>query len=499
MIGNITLRPYQNDGVSDIRNAYIRGRRAPMYVLPTGGGKTVLFCYVSQKTVQNNKKVLILVHRIELLRQTQEAITKLTGMQCGLINANYTPNLRAPIQVASVQTLIARMDLIEKYFRPDLIVIDECHHATAGSWRKIIDANPHAHLLGVTATPCRSDGNGLGIESGGYFDELILGPSPSWLMDEGYLVRAKVFGARTEIDLSDVDMIGGDYQKKQLASKMDKPTITGDAVEHYRKVSDGAPAIAFCVSVEHAEHVAEQFRLAGYRSEHADGKLSDEERQRRLGGLADGSVQVLATCDLVSEGTDIPNVVTSLELRPTASTGLNIQQRGRVLRPNYHKAFDLSTRNGRLDAIAASDKPWANILDHVGNWRVHGFPDDDREWSLEGSKKRGKAGLKDEQQKINFKIRQCPACYAIHEYADNCPECHYVYPADQASPPKQVDGELRELTKEDKKAIQRQARVEVAMARTFEDLLFIQKKRGYKANWAQHVWMARGRKELKLV
>jgi len=493
-----TPRPYQYEGASAIRQAYLSGRRAPMYVLPTGGGKTVLFCYIAEQAVKKGSKVLILVHRIELLRQTQASIMKLTGMPVGIINSQYTPNLHAPIQVASVQTLVSRIDLIEKYFQPNLIIIDECHHANANSWRKIIDRFERSRLLGVTATPCRTDGSGLGVNAGGYFDELILGPDVPWLMDEGYLVRAKLYGSANQIDLSDVDMVGGDYKKGQLKGKIDKPTITGDIIEHYRQISDHAPAIGFCVSVEHAEHVAEQFRLAGYRSFSVDGSLDDEIRQARLNGLADGSVEVLTSCDLISEGTDIPVVTTSLELRPTASTGLNIQQRGRVLRPVYAKGFDLNTREGRLNAIVASIKPHANILDHVGNWKTHGFPDDVREWSLEGAKKRGKGAMREQAEKIVLKIRQCPACFAIHEYSDKCNECGHVYPTEQASAPKQVDGQLRELTKEDKEAVKRQKRVEVAMAKTYEDLLALEKRRNYKPGWAAHVWAHRGKKELML-
>jgi DNA repair protein RadD len=494
----INLRPYQLEGVENIRSAYLSGRRAPLYVLPTGGGKTVLFSYIAQQTVNNDKKVLILVHRIELLRQAQASIIALTGLPCGIINSKFTPNLHAPIQVASVQTLVSRMDFIQRYFQPNLIVIDECHHCTAGTYRKIIDFNPSSFLLGVTATPCRTDGAGLGANSGGYFDELILGPDAAWLMDEGYLVRPKIYGSKTRIDFSDVDMIAGDYQKKQMQKKLDKPTITGDAVEHYQKISDGQPSIVFCVSVEHAENVAAQFSDAGYRAFSVDGSLEDEIRNERLTGLANGKSQIITSCELISEGTDIPNVVTAIELRPTASLGLNIQQRGRVLRPVYAKGlFDLNTRQGRLDAIAASNKPCAYILDHVGNTYNHGFPDDSRNWTLDGSKKNNKKNILENQEKINLKIRQCDACYSVHVWNIICPDCGHIYQVNQTEI-KQVEGELRELTNADREAIKQEKRVEIAKAKNFNDLLKIEKERSYKPGWAKHVWMARGKKEFKL-
>ena len=278
----IELRPYQAEGVDNLRDMYRSGRRAPMFVLATGGGKTIVFCYISEQSVQRGKKVLILVHRIELLRQTQRAIVENTDIRCGIINANYTPDYTAPIQIASIQTLVSNMHLILNLFSPDFIVIDECHHASAGSWRKVIDACPNAWLLGVTATPCRTDGIGLGVDAGGYFDAMVLGPSPNWLMNEGYLVRPRVFGSAVEIDMSDVDILGGDYNKKQLNSKINKPTITGDAVEHYTRICPGEPCVVFCVSVDHAEKVAEAFRAAGYRSVSADGSLPDEERTRSI-------------------------------------------------------------------------------------------------------------------------------------------------------------------------------------------------------------------------
>lgn len=494
----IKLRPYQNDAVGAIRDKYLNGFRSPLLVLPTGGGKTIIFSYISDQSASRGKRILILVHRIELLRQTQDAIISKTGQRCGLINANYTPDLRAPIQVASVQTLLSRMDYIFSVFKPDLIVIDEAHHALAASWRKIIDANPHSWLLGVTATPTRTDGTGLGVSAGGYFDCMVEGPEPSWLIENGFLVRPRVFGSKNSIDLSDVDMVAGDYKKNQLGKKLDKPTITGDAVEHYSKLCPGDPCVVFCVSVEHAEHVAEQFRSAGYRAVSADGKLDDYERKKRLGGLATGEVQVLTTCDLISEGTDIPAITCAILLRPTASLGLFIQQVGRALRPVYADGYDLETVEGRIMAIAMSRKPFAYILDHVGNWKQHGFPDEKREWSLDGQPKRGKSAVKEQTDAMGLKIKQCPQCFAIHEYADKCPECLYEYPEDSAKPPKQIDGELRELTNEDKELIKRQQRVEVAMAKSFNDLLTIEKTRNYKPGWAQHVWIARGKKDLQL-
>ena len=461
----LELRPYQQQAANQIRTSYRAGNRAPMLVLSTGGGKTVVFSYISHGAASKNKRVLILVHRIELIRQTFRKLTDF-GVHCGIINAKYTPDYYAPVQVASVQTLVKRLDKIAMNF--DLIIIDECHHATASTYRKIIDANPNAKLLGVTATPVRGDGMGLGVSAGGYFDDMILGTDISELIELGYLVKPKVFGPKHRIDFSDVEFARGDYDQKQIAKKVDKPTITGSAVAEYTKLCPGEPCVVFCVSIDHAKHVAEEFCAAGYRSIHADGSLDDDERKRRLDGLENGSVQVLTTCDLISEGTDIPAIACAILLRPTASEGLYLQQVGRALRPSPGKQY-------------------AIILDHVGNSLVHGLPDSFRAWSLDGSKTTRRS-VAEKTETLN--IKQCPVCYSVHEIAPICPDCGYVY-APKANAIKQVDGELAEITESDIEASKRLARTRINMARSLDDLKAIEAEMGYKRGWAEHRHRAR--------
>ena len=262
----LILRDYQSDSVNNIRGAYLERFKAPLLVLPTGGGKTVVFCDIARRTSEAGKRVWILVHRVELLRQTSASLSK-SDVDHGLINSKYTPNPEALVQVAGVQTLINRLD---KQPPPDLIIIDEAHHATAGSWRKIIEYYPNAKVLGVTATPCRGDGKGLGEEAGGVFDSLVMGPQIPDLIDRGYLVKPIVYASPNRPDLSSVKIVRGDFDKKQITELIDRPTITGDAVAHYSKICSGVPAVAFCVSISHAEHVAEEFRAAGYKAYSVD-------------------------------------------------------------------------------------------------------------------------------------------------------------------------------------------------------------------------------------
>lgn len=468
----IQLRHYQNTMVAGIRGCFRNAINSILAVLPTGGGKTVVFTYIAQKMSAKKKRVLILVHRVELLRQTSAALLKF-DVDHGMVNPLYTPNLDNFVQVASVQTIIKRLNYFSAAnWAPDLIIVDEAHHATAGSWRKIIEHFPQARILGVTATPIRSDGQGLGKQSGGMFDELVEGPSVQQLIDEGYLVKPRIFGPPEAIDLSSVKTSMGDYKKDELATAVDKPKITGDAVAHYKELCPGTPAVAFCVSVAHAEHVAQQFRAAGFRFYAVDGTMDDDTRKKILGGLATGSVQGVCSCDLISEGTDIPAIGCAIMLRPTQSKGLYLQQVGRALRP-------------------CDGKDFAYVLDHVGNTQAHGLPYDPQAWTLEGETK--KRGAK--KQEVAVRVQQCLSCFAVHEPAPVCPECGHVYQIKDVTP-KQVDGKLQEITAE---TLQRkQARKEQGQAQSLEDLLKFAKDRGFSPKWAHHVNMSRIKKLEKI-
>lgn len=413
-------------------------------------------------------------------------------MDHGIINPAYTPNFQSNVQVASVQTLIKRLGYLEAInWIPDIIVVDESHHATAGSWRKIINNFPDSKVLGVTATPIRSDGQGLGVDCGGLFDEMIEGPTMPWLMDQGFLVRPRIFGTPEDLDLSGVKNSMGDYAKNDLSNLLDKPKIIGSAVDHYRKLCPNTPAIVFCVSVAHAEHTAQEFRDSGFKFYSIDGNTEDDLRKQLIDGLTNGTIDGLTSCDLIGEGTDIPRATTAIELRPTQSKGLNLQQRGRVLRPVYAPGYDLETREGRLAAIANSEKPFAFILDHVGNSERHGLPYDEQEWSLEGERK--KRGAKKQVETI--RVDMCESCFAMYEPAPVCPQCGHVNKT-KDSTPKQIEGELTEITAET--LVRKEKRKEQGQAESLEDLKRIAKERGYKAGWANAIFTSREKKIEKL-
>jgi DNA repair protein RadD len=458
----VQLRPYQAEAVSRLRASYASGKRAPLFVLPTGGGKTFVFTYVGNKAVDRGNRVGILVHRQELLLQASRSLHAM-GVKHGLISPMFNMN-NEPVQVASVQTLLRRL---KRHTIPfDLLIVDEAHHAAAGTWRKIIEHYPNAKILGVTATPIRTDGQGLSE----VFDDLIVGVSMQTLIELGYLVRPVIYAPPTALDLSGVRKRGGDFDTTQLADRMDKPTITGSAVEHYKRLCPGKPAIAFCASVAHAQHVAEQFRAAGFSSLSLDGTMLDTERKAAIDGLSNGKINVLTSCDIVSEGTDIPVVEAAILLRPTQSTSLYIQQVGRALR-------------------SAPGKTQAIILDHVGNVMRHGMPEEHRDWTLDGLARPAAAN----DNEPPMVLKQCEKCYAVFKPSPVCPQCGHVHAA-RTHEIAETEGELKQVDPAEIEAMRREQRREIGKARTLEDLQKIAKQRGYSKGWAYHIFKARSQR-----
>ena len=401
------LRPYQEKAITDVRSAFASGLKSVCLTAPCGAGKTVMFSRVAALAMARNVRVGILVHRDSLLTQASSKLREF-GVQHGIISpghGNYGDN----INVCSVQTLVRRLDR----YNFDLLIADEGHHATSPTYEKIFARYPNAKILGVTATPERTDGRGLDS----VYQKLVLGPSIADLIRDGYLVEPITYGPIHKLDLSGIKTQAGDYNRHDLALHMDTPRITADAVQHYTSICAGVPSIAFCVNRKHTEDVAASFTAAGYRSVPVDGSMPLNTIRDRIAGLSDGRVQVLVACDLISEGVDVPAVVCAINLRATKSKALHIQQGGRALRPIYAPGFDLSTRAGRLAAIAASCKPKAVILDHAANCLRFMTIDEPHEWTLEGRKKRqGKGGA-------NVPIRQCPKCQKVSKPSAKCPHC----------------------------------------------------------------------------
>jgi superfamily II DNA or RNA helicase len=452
----MNLRDYQRQAINTLRWAFQSGAMAPLLCLPTGGGKTIILATIARQAAARGRQVLILVHRRELIHQTASKLAWV-GLEHGIIAAGY-PATDHAVQVASVQTLVRRLSRMA--WQPSLVIVDEAHHAAAGSWRQILNHWPDAYRLGVTATPCRLDGRGLSEA----FDHLVLGPSVADLVFWGFLSSARIYAPPVVADLSVVRRRAGDYANDQAAAAMDRPTVTGDAIAHYQRLAAGQQAITFCCNVNHAGSVCDAFKTAGIGAALLLGNTPD--RDQVVADFGAGILRVLVTVDVVSEGFDVPAASCAILLRPTQSLGLYLQQVGRVLRP-------------------APGKDAAIILDHVGNVTRHGFPDDPRDWSLVEGILRGKPGTPAPS------VRTCPECYAAFKPAPICPVCGADCAPARAKQLKQVAGDLQELKRE---AV-RQRTDERRQARTLQELIAIGQARGMKnpVGWAKHVYFARQR------
>lgn len=453
------LRSYQQHTVNGMRTAYSQGFKSPLLVLPPGGGKTFTSCYIIDQAQIRSRNVLILVHRQELAAQFSRALDAY-GVKHGLIMSGSRPDLKHRVQVASVQTYARRMHKMT--WKPHLIISDEAHHVTEGSlWGKVLENHPGALRMGLTATPIRLDGKGLGKGHGGYFDAIVEGPQPAELMEWGNLCDYKMFAPGAAVDMKGVRKTAGDYNRKDAEERINKPTITGNAIEHYRQHADGKSAVVFCMSRRHAEDVCQRFCDAGYRFAVLDGTLKDDVRAGRVEQLDNGDLQGLVTVDLVSEGFDLPKIEVAISLRATQSEALWIQQIARSLRP-------------------AEGKPYAVILDHVGNSKRHGLPDDERIWTLEGKKK----GKKKDGENSD-PIKQCEACGHVHRPGPpQCPECGEAYEV-QSREVEEVDGKLEEVKRVERK---KEQKAEIAAAQSLPELQYLAQKYGYKPNWAHVKW-----------
>ena len=460
----ISLRPYQTGAVNGVRGAYAAGKRAPLLVLPTGGGKTTIFSYVTASAASKGRCVYLIAHRAELVKQIATTLARFgtrhrviapgpVVRQCQVEQfkafGRTFVDPQASVIVASVQTLVKRLDAGLPV--PDLIVIDEAHHLTMDStWGRVVSAYPDAKLLPVTATPCRLDGKGLGLGAGGFADEMVMGPTMRELIDAGFLSPYRIYAPPNALDLTGVRTRMGDYAKDQLSAAMDKPSITGDSVAHYQRLTPGKRAVAFCVSVAHAQHVAAEFKGKGVPAEFLDGTLDAVGRDRIIKRFEAGQTLVLSSCDIISEGFDLPAIEVAILLRPTQSLSLYIQQVGRALR-----VFP-----GKTEAV---------ILDHVGAVATHGLPDEEREWSLDGVKPKKRAAANDNDEP-DVAITTCTQCFAIHRPAPVCPTCGHVYPPKERKV-EQQDGQLVELAADQLEALRRQKRAMQGQAQSVEALV----------------------------
>jgi superfamily II DNA or RNA helicase len=447
-----TPRAYQTEALDRLRAGIRCGVKRQLLVAPTGSGKTSVAGWMIEGARAKGGAVLFLAHRRELIDQCSARLDSI-GIDHGVIAAGHPramPGL--PVQVASVQTLVRR----EKP-RATLVIVDEAHHARANTYERILGEYPQVPVIGLSATPWRGDGRGLGE----LFQEVVVAARPRELIEQGHLVGYTGFAYDTP-ELAQVRKTGADYNEQALALIMDGSKLAGNIVEQWVAHAQGKRTVVFAVSIAHSQHLVERFRAAGVAAEHVDGEMHQADRASILARLASGETTVVSNCNVLTEGWDCPSVEVCVLARPTLSVGLYLQMVGRVLRP-------------------ASGKYLARIHDHSGCILTHGAPDLDRDYSLNGDRPMPpKLGT----------LRTCPDCFALYS-GTACPSCPHRDP-EPVMPrelPQEITSQVRAIPLEEMRG---QLELPDSAKNSYLEVqLKIAKEKGYKPSWAAHRYHAK--------
>jgi DNA repair protein RadD len=434
----IDLRGYQWDGIAAIRSQWTMGLRNVAYVLPTGGGKTVLFSKILSDHVGAS---VAIAHRQELVGQISVSLGRF-GIRHRIIAPRSVIKLimdqhrrelggtfydpASPVGVAGVDTLVRRRTSLASWMQQvTLWTTDEMHHVLrSNKWGKAIELFPNARGLGVTATAGRLDGKGLGRHADGWFDSLIIGPTMRELIHAGYLADYRIFAPPSDLDLADVRVDrGGDYNRDDLRRSVHRSRIVGDVVDHYSRIANGKLGVTFATDVETAMEITARYNAFGIPAAMVNAKTPGGDRARILAQFRDRQLLNLVNVDLFGEGFDVPSIEVVSMARPTQSAAVYMQQFGRALRPLPGKDAGI-------------------IIDHVGNVQRHRLPDAVRTWTLD-ARERGKRTAHDPDA---IPVTTCTECFRVYEAVNRkCPYCGAVPMPVSRSRPEYVDGDLLEM------------------------------------------------------
>ena len=436
-----TLRPYQRELVDKARNAIAQGARGVLVQSPPGSGKSVVIAEIAKLTIQNGGRVLFIVHRKELVEQ---------------ITSTFKQH-EIDMNKVRIDTVIKTRNRLSTIKEPTLIITDETHHSRAKTYREIYDYFSNSWRLGFTATPWRMSGKGFED----IYDELVLGKSVQWLIDNDSLAPFEYYS----VNLANLDKLKksstGDYTKKSMDDAVTK-AIYGDAVEHYKQLANNQQAILYAHSVEASQGFAEAFKAQGINAAHADAKTPKRERERIMEDFRSGTIKVLCNVDLISEGFDVPDCNVVILLRPTASLVLHMQQSMRSMRYKPNKQ--------------------AIIIDHVANYAKHGIPTTEHEWSLKDrEKKKNNSGNKN-----TIPLKECTNCFGVVESKEKiCPLCGHEFEV-EVNELETVDTKLERIDelsfKTDYEKI-KWASKKVSELETIEDYVKYAEAKGYKKSW----------------
>ena len=459
------LRPYQENGVIQIREKFKKGIKRLIFCLATGGGKTVIFSFMAKKAVDNGSRVMILTDRLELLTQAGGTLTKV-GLQVEKIAAGKKYLAPSKAYVAMVETLFRRLNRVsfrQALGKIDLIIIDEAHK---GSFAKVIEAFPDSHVIGFTATPISSKKKNPLNE---VYEDIVVPVSIGDLINEGFLKPARTFGAKEEIGKLKVKQ--GEYTDASLMEHFGKKSHYDGVVTQYQKLADGKKAICFCVNQEHTIKTAEAFNEAGISARFvvSDKKLCpDSMRERNKKDFSEGKFQVMVNCGILTTGYDEPSIECVIVDRKTKSLSLWLQMCGRGSR-------------------IYEGKEYFTIIDMGSNFLEHGLWQQDTDWAeIFHNPKRGSSAEGEAPTK------KCPECNAaMHTAAKECEECGFTFPEPEAK--LQKASEFVEVTLDKWLAFKLDNPINKM---SVEELEFMQQVKGYKPGWLHRQLRSRGKSAL---
>jgi len=424
-------RPYQTRLFTDVRRAIHAGHRRILVVLPTGGGKGYLAARMLQMAaVKNNDSVFFAAQR-ELITQLGAQLERL-GVPSQVIMANHKDEYTSAedYAAASLVKLVAKDTLWARAFRSKkidlpagkIVHIDECHGSLAKTYQAILDSYSDSVIIGWTATPCRSDGRPLGE----FYDVMVKGSSYKELQDDGFLVPVRAI-APDRPDLKGLKTARGDYAQGALEQRMNRDEMVGNIIEEWMKHANGRSTVVFASGVQHSLHIRDEFRAAGIKAEHVDGKTDEAERNEIMERTRSGENVVLCNYGVATTGVDIPRLKYMVCARPTKSFALWRQMGGRIQRP-----FE------RHDHCM--------IQDHSDNCLVFGFPDEDVDWQIDGNEDIGKSHQeKKKKEPKSSDPSRCMKCSTMYR-GPHCPNCGYK---------PEIQPEAVEMSKEALKELER--------------------------------------------
>lgn len=417
---------------------------------------------IARRTTKNNNRVMFLIHRKEVLDQAVKTFR----------NQGVNPDL---LTAGMVQTLTRRVD---KLPIPNVILVDEAHHALAKSYQRILKQFPKAIVLLFTATPHRTGRMQLDQIA----DDIIVGQSIHELTDKGFLAPFRYFQPPNDFNRNLLKRSStGDFTNESMQEAM-STRIFGHIVKQYKRIASGMQAVVYTYSIDSAHKIAAEFNEAGITARSVNGKTPQDMRDHIVRMFRDQRIKILVNVNLFTEGVDLPNVDCVIMARPTASLALYLQFSMRCLNPRPGKT--------------------AIIIDHANNFKAFGYPDDDRDWkqAIKSGKQRSKTLLTDP----GLSIVTCDYCFAVVKASEvkdgKCPICGKPIKVHKAKPVSDVD--LVEATKERQKAIHEIVKSDllksvatksVSELHSLRELQAYAKLHSYKPGWA---WFMAKRKGL---